>query len=225
SNRCPNVPENDNNHDDKHTNVIVDIRIFICVLHYIFWHKLNTVMNFFIVNLDFSDISMSVFCIPLPFIANLLINYWSFGKTNDNSAHEVINTCCHKPGHLLGNCTPLETGNDEASSMYCVMHLPTAMRAKFPQFVNDSNAPYFCEELWGNTIGHSVYNVFVPATCPILYVTYDPRVYYDKIILVLWIIKTPSQAVNYKRNERQTNYHIQKKVIEIAGNVAVVTAL
>ncbi|XP_013402794.1 RYamide receptor [Lingula anatina] len=43
------------------------------------YQRMRTVTNYFIVNLAVSDILMAVLCIPLTFVANILLNYWPFG--------------------------------------------------------------------------------------------------------------------------------------------------
>ncbi|WAQ95698.1 RYAR-like protein [Mya arenaria] len=51
----------------------------VCYLVYAY-KRMQTVPNYFIVNLAISDIIMALFCIPFTFIANLILNYWPFGE-------------------------------------------------------------------------------------------------------------------------------------------------
>ena len=42
--------------------------------------RMRTVTNCFIVNLAVSDMLVAILCIPFTFIANMLVNYWPFGR-------------------------------------------------------------------------------------------------------------------------------------------------
>ncbi|XP_053595553.1 RYamide receptor [Microplitis demolitor] len=48
---------------------------------YVVWSspRMKTVTNFFIVNLAFSDILMTFFCVPTSFVSTLILQYWPFG--------------------------------------------------------------------------------------------------------------------------------------------------
>jgi hypothetical protein len=41
--------------------------------------RMRTVTNYFIVSLACSDILMATLCIPMTFVANVLVHYWPFG--------------------------------------------------------------------------------------------------------------------------------------------------
>jgi len=43
--------------------------------------RMRTVTNYFIVSLACSDVLMATLCIPMTFIANVLVHYWPFGPT------------------------------------------------------------------------------------------------------------------------------------------------
>lgn len=43
--------------------------------------RMQTVTNYFIVNLAISDILIAVFCVPTTFVSILILQYWSFGRT------------------------------------------------------------------------------------------------------------------------------------------------
>lgn len=43
--------------------------------------RMQTVTNYFIVNLAISDILIAVFCVPTTFVSVLILQYWSFGQT------------------------------------------------------------------------------------------------------------------------------------------------
>ncbi|XP_034943887.1 RYamide receptor [Chelonus insularis] len=48
---------------------------------YVVWSnpRMKTVTNFFIVNLAFGDILMTLFCVPTSFVSTLILQYWPFG--------------------------------------------------------------------------------------------------------------------------------------------------
>ncbi|XP_013402807.1 RYamide receptor [Lingula anatina] len=52
--------------------------ILVCYV-VIAYQRMRTVTNYFIVNLAIGDILMAVFCIPMTFVANILLQYWPFG--------------------------------------------------------------------------------------------------------------------------------------------------
>lgn len=43
------------------------------------YQRMQTVTNFFIVNLAIGDILMAMLCIPFTFVSNLILQYWPFG--------------------------------------------------------------------------------------------------------------------------------------------------
>jgi len=43
--------------------------------------RMRTVTNYFIVSLACSDVLMATLCIPMTFVANVLVRYWPFGAT------------------------------------------------------------------------------------------------------------------------------------------------
>lgn len=48
---------------------------------YVVWNspRMKTVTNFFIVNLAFGDILLTLFCVPTSFVSTLILQYWPFG--------------------------------------------------------------------------------------------------------------------------------------------------
>lgn len=62
---------------------------------YVVWSspRMKTVTNFFIVNLAFSDILMTFFCVPTSFVSTLILQYWPFGAEMCPSVNysQVIN--------------------------------------------------------------------------------------------------------------------------------------
>jgi len=195
--------------------------------------KMRTVMNFFIVSLALSDILMAVLCIPLTFIANLVINSWPFGETMCPivSFFQVVTVFMSSftlvaisLDRYWAIVHPLRSKMTKRQGFFVIsliwllsvaIPIPTAVKSRVHQYINDSNAPYFCEEIWENITAQSVYNVllllfqyFIPLG--ILIFTYG------RIILVLWIKKTPGEAVS-DRDKRMSRS--KKKVMSIKQNI------
>lgn len=189
--------------------------------------RMRTVMNFFIVSLAFSDILMAVLCIPLTFIANLIVNSWPFGETMCPivsfiqvvavfmSSFTLVAISMDRYFAIVHPLRPKMTKRQAFIAISViwllsfVIPLPTAITARVHQYINDSNAPYFCEEMWENVTARSTYNIvlllfqyFIPLVILILT--------YGRIILVLWIKKTPGEAVT-DRDQRMSKS--KKKVI------------
>lgn len=175
--------------------------------------QMRTVMNYFIVSLALSDIMMAVICIPFTFIANLVMNEWPFGV-----ALCPIVTFLQVVSVFMSSFTLVAISLDRFSAivyplrpkmtkreafivitviwfMSVLIPLPTAIKSKVHRYVNDSSAPYFCEEVWENVMAQSVYNaiiLLVQYFIPLMVLIFT----YGRIILVLWIKKAPGEAVS-----------------------------
>ncbi|WAQ95588.1 RYAR-like protein, partial [Mya arenaria] len=201
--------------------------------------KMRTVMNFFIVSLALSDILMAVLCIPLTFIANLIINSWPFGETMCPIVSFIQVVTVFMSSLTLVAISldrywaivhPLRRKMSKRQAcivisviwlLSLVIPLPTAIKARVHQYVNDSNAPFFCEELWENVTGQSIYNVlllllqyFIPLAILVFA--------YGRIIRVLWIVKTPGEAVNDRDKRIATS---KKKIIKMMIVVVIIYAI
>ena len=174
--------------------------------------RMRTVMNFFIVSLALSDILMAVICIPFTFIANLVINSWPFGYalcpivtflqvvTVFMSSFTLVAISIDRYSAIVHPLRPKMTKRQALIVISCIwilsalIPLPTAIKSRVHQYVNDSNAPWFCEEMWENVTAHSVYNAILLLSqyfIPLVILVFT----YGRIILVLWIKKTPGEAV------------------------------
>lgn len=191
--------------------------------------RMRTVMNFFIVSLAFSDILMAVLCIPLTFIANLIVNSWPFGETMCPivsfiqvvavfmSSFTLVAISMDRYFAVVHPLRPKMTKRQAfivISLIWLlsfVIPLPTAITARVHQYINDSNAPYFCEEMWENVTAQSAYNIMI-----LVFQYFIPLVIliftYGRMILVLWIKKTPGEAVS-ERDQRMSKS--KKKVGEL----------
>ena len=190
--------------------------------------RMRTVMNYFIVCLAFSDILMAVLCIPLTFIANLVVNSWPFGETMCPIVSFIqvvavflssLTLVAISMDRYFAIVHPLRQKMTKRQAfivisviwfLSLVIPLPTAITARVHQYINDSNAPYFCEEMWDNVTTQSTYNIVL-----LLFQYFIPLVIlvltYGRIILVLWIKKTPGEAVS-DRDQRMSKS--KKKVIK-----------
>ena len=174
--------------------------------------RMRTVMNFFIVSLALSDILMAVICIPFTFIANLIINSWPFGNalcpivtflqvvTVFMSSFTLVAISIDRYAAIVHPLRPKMTKRQALiviSGIWILsvlIPLPTAIKSRVHQYVNDSNAPRFCEEIWGNVTAQSIYNAIILLAqyfIPLVILVFT----YGRIILVLWIKKTPGEAV------------------------------
>ena len=174
--------------------------------------RMRTVMNFFIVSLALSDILMAVLCIPFTFIANLIINAWPFGNalcpivtflqvvTVFMSSFTLVAISIDRYAAIVHPLRPKMTKRQALiviSGIWVLsvlIPLPTAIKSRVHQYVNDSNAPRFCEEIWENVTAQSVYSAIILLAqyfIPLVILVFT----YGRIILVLWIKKTPGEAV------------------------------
>ncbi|KAH3869386.1 hypothetical protein DPMN_032549 [Dreissena polymorpha] len=201
--------------------------------------KMRTVMNYFIVSLALSDILMAVLCIPLTFIANLIINSWPFGETMCPivsflqvvtvfmSSFTLVAISLDRYWaivHPLRHKMKRRQGFVVISIIWMlsiIIPLPTAIKAKVHRYVNDSSAPIFCEEVWDNVTAQSVYNFII-----LLFQYFIPLgiliFAYSRIILVLWIKKTPGEAVS-DRDKRMALS--KKKIIKMLIVVVIIYAI
>ena len=175
--------------------------------------RMRTVMNFFIVSLALSDILMAVICIPFTFIANLVINSWPFGNalcpivsflqvvTVFMSSFTLVAISIDRYAAIVHPLRPKMTKHQACIVIAIIwvlsvlIPLPTAITSKVHQYQNDSRAPYFCEEVWENITAQSTYNailLLVQYFIPLVLLVFT----YGRIILVLWIKKTPGEAVS-----------------------------
>ena len=191
--------------------------------------RMRTVMNFFIVSLALSDILMAVLCIPFTFIANLITLSWPFGNTLCPvvtflqavtvfmSSFTLVAISIDRYAAIVH---PLRQKMTKRQALIVIsgiwalsvlIPLPTAIKSGVHQYQNDSRAPRFCEEIWENVTAQSIYNAIILLAqyfIPLMILVFT----YGRIILVLWIKKTPGEAVG-SRDIRMSRS--KKKVILI----------
>ena len=193
--------------------------------------KMRTVMNFFIVSLAFSDILMAMICIPFTFIANLIINSWPFGDTLCPivsflqavtvfmSSFTLVAISLDRYSAIVHPLRPKMTKRQACIVISVIwvlsilIPLPTGITSKVHKYVENESAPSFCIELWDNVMAQSVYNgiiLVVQYFIPLMILVFT----YGRIILVLWIKKTPGEAVS-ARDQRMAKS--KKKVGSFSG--------
>lgn len=200
--------------------------------------RMRTVMNFFIVSLALSDILMAVICIPFTFIANLVINSWPFGYmlcpvvtflqvvTVFMSSFTLVAISLDRYSAIVHPLKPKMTKQQAFIVISAIwifsiaIPIPTAVKSKVHQYVNDSEAPYFCEEIWENVVEQSVYNaalLLVQYFIPLMILVFT----YGRIILELWVKKPPGEAVT-DRDQRMSK---SKKKVSYEGFVFLRTSV
>ena len=191
--------------------------------------RMRTVMNFFIVSLALSDILMAVLCIPFTFIANLITLSWPFGitlcpivtflqaVTVFMSSFTLVAISIDRYAAIVH---PLRQKMTKRQAIIVIsgiwvlsvlIPLPTAIKSGVHQYQNDSNAPRFCEEIWENVTAQSTYNAIILLAqyfIPLMILVFT----YGRIILVLWIKKTPGEAVGSRdirmsRSKKKVTLH------------------
>lgn len=189
--------------------------------------KMRTVMNFFIVSLALSDILVAVMCIPFTFLANLVLNYWPFGDilcpivtflqavTVFVSSFTLVSISRDRYVAIIYPLRPKLTKRQTLiiiAGIWIIsgiIPLPTAILSRTHRYVNTSTAPLFCEEIWGNQqakYGYTVVIWFLQHIIPLMILGFS----YGRIIIVLWIKKTPGEAATV-RDQRMSES--KKKVI------------
>ncbi|XP_045215010.1 RYamide receptor-like [Mercenaria mercenaria] len=201
--------------------------------------RMRTVMNFFIVSLALSDILMAVICIPLTFVANLVINSWPFGDalcpvvtflqvvTVFMSSFTLVAISLDRYSAIVHPLRPKMTKRQAFIVisiiwiLSVVIPLPTAITSEVHQYINDTSAPYFCEEVWENITAQSIYNAIIlifQYFIPLMILVFT----YGRIILVLWIKKPPGEAVS-DRDERMSKS--KKKIIKMMIVVVIIYSI
>lgn len=183
--------------------------------------RMRTVINFFIVSLAFSDICMAIFCIPFTFLANLVFNYWPFGKLMC-----PIVTYLQVVTVFLSSFTLVAISIDRyvaivyplrrkltkkqaiivITSIWTVSFLipiPTAVTSRSHKYVTTPTAPTFCEEiLWETETAKLTYNsllFFLQYVVPLTILIFT----YSRIMFVMRTSRTPGEAMS-ERDQRMT---------------------
>ena len=198
--------------------------------------RMRTVINFFIVSLAISDILMALICIPFTFIANVIVNEWPFW----NPLCPLV-SFLQAVAVFLSSLTLVAISLDRYSAIvhplrpkttkrqaYCVIAviwilafcipLPTAITARVYKYVDDESAPAFCMEIWDSVHVQAFYNFFLLTVQYFIPLTIQVFTY-GRIVMVLWIKKTPGEAVNDR------DYRIAKSKKKVSNRYVFLSAL
>ncbi|XP_053211251.1 RYamide receptor-like isoform X3 [Panonychus citri] len=184
---------------------------FIVLAH----RRMQSVTNYFIVNLAISDILMASLCIPFAFVSNLLLQYWPFGAfmcvlvsysqaaSVFISAYTLIAISIDRYFAILYPLRPKMTRHQAKLIIFSIWivalitPLPTAIVSKLviPPVWTENNITdrYTCTEDWASTKYRSVYSLalmILQYFFPFVVLLYT----YTRIAIVVWGKTTPGEA-------------------------------
>ena len=180
--------------------------------------RMRTVINLFIVSLAISDILMALFCIPFTFVANLVLNYWPFGDFLCPVVTYLQVVMVFLSSFTLTAISldryvaiifPMRQKLTKGPALIIiaiiwilsfVIPIPTGRYSSTHKYVNVSTAPTFCEEIWPLDSSRRIYStaiLILQYIMPLAIMT----VAYGQIIVVIWLNKTPGEAVS-SRDQR-----------------------
>lgn len=173
--------------------------------------RLRTVTNFFLASLSFSDILMTVLCIPFTVMSNIIFHYWPFGNVMCplvqylqlvavvQRSLTMVAVACDR--HIVIS-KPLKKRISKPrarvmifvfwmSSM--IIALPTAIHSKivYLQFEPGSNG--LCMEMWESHKSRYIYSLFI------MLLQYFVPLFilmctYTHIGYMIWIKQPPGEA-------------------------------
>ncbi|XP_046359645.1 RYamide receptor-like [Haliotis cracherodii] len=201
--------------------------------------RMRTVINLFIVSLAISDLLMALFCIPLTFVANLILNYWPFGDflCPAWSYLQVVvvflssfTLIAISMDRYVAIIFPLRQKLTKSKALFiiCIVWFlalavptPTAYYARTHRYVDYPTAPTFCEEIWDDDQSKRIYStaiLILQYMLPLVVMA----ITYGQIILVMWINKPPGEAVS-SRDQRMAES--KKKITKMMFTVVLIYAL
>ncbi|XP_064618713.1 RYamide receptor-like [Lineus longissimus] len=202
------------------------------------YKRMRTVTNYFIVNLAVSDILMASLCIPFTFTANLLVNYWPFGR-----AMCPIVTFAQTMAVFLSTFTLVSISLDRFIAiiyplrpkmttkqavlvivtiwvMSSVISLPTAIVSGTIQRQVGRQSLSFCDELWSERqkFHYSIVIMTLQYFLPLFILIGT----YMKIGYIIWVKKIPGEAVNI-RDQRMAKS--KRKMVKMMITVVMIYAV
>jgi len=147
----------------------------VCYLVYAY-KRMQTVPNYFIVNLAISDIIMALFCIPFTFVANLILNYWPFGEALCPavlyiqtvavflSSYTLVAMSIDRYIVIVHPFKPRISAKQTALTIIAIwvvsltIPLPTFIKSKV---IYHSNTSGQCREDWGNNTEQYTYGLLL----------------------------------------------------------------
>ncbi|KAG2467105.1 orexin receptor type 2 [Polypterus senegalus] len=143
-------------------------------------HHMRTVTNYFIVNLSFADILVTITCLPASLIVDIT-ETWFFGKTlckilpylqTVSVSVSVLTLSCIALDRWYAICHPLmfkSTAKRARKSIViiwivsCFIMIPQAIvmecRGMVPELTNKTLLFTVCDEHWGDTVYPKVYHI------------------------------------------------------------------
>lgn len=193
----------------------------LVLLIFMFYQRLKTVTNFFIINLAINDLIFALLCIPSTFITAYLIQYWPMPQFMCVFLNYMQNVSVTLTVYTLIWITldkfwalvkPLQARISITLCKYLIFvswlfslatSLPIAMFTRLTS-VNSSQSKPQCSEIWPKNLEQmsTVYNVLMLLTqyfVPLIILTYC----YAKIGLVLKRSKAPGET-DLNRDARMT---------------------
>ncbi|XP_055954790.1 RYamide receptor-like [Patella vulgata] len=166
--------------------------------------RMRTVTNYFISSLAAGDILMAVVCIPLTFVANVLLNYWPFGEALCpiitylqvaivfQNAYTLLAISLERYIAILHPYRPrLPKRKCLMVIVFCwllafLTPLPTAITSKTVKFIEGNSTKCYCYEVWpteSGRVGYSTTIMVLQYFLPLGVLIYT----YARIVHVVWM--------------------------------------
>ncbi|XP_033874448.2 orexin receptor type 2 [Acipenser ruthenus] len=177
-------------------------------------HRMRTVTNYFIVNLSFADILVTITCLPASLVVDIT-ETWFFGQTlckvlpylqTVSVSVSVLTLSCIALDRWYAICHPLmfkSTAKRARKSIViiwmvsCVIMIPQAIvmecSSMVPELTNKTSLFTVCDEHWGDEIYPKVYHVcffFVTYLAPLCLMVLA----YIQIFHKLWCRQIPGTS-------------------------------
>ena len=197
--------------------VAVGGNVIVCYTVYSYT-RMRTVTNFFIVNLACSDILMSVICIPFTFIANMILQYWPFGRVMCPlvtyaqvmvvflSAFTLVAISLDRYVAIVWPLRPRMTSTQAAIIIGVIWilamaaPLPVAILSRIVYAPDGSGVlREYCEEVWQDRqqkVNYSLAIMSLQYFVPLFVLLFT----YMRIGIIIWIKKPPGEADNRRDN-------------------------
>ncbi|XP_028843905.1 orexin receptor type 2 [Denticeps clupeoides] len=181
-------------------------------------HHMRTVTNYFIVNLSFADILVTIICLPASLVVDIT-ETWFFGNTlckivpylqTVSVSVSVLTLSCIAQDRWYAICHPLmfkSTAKRARKSIVliwavsCVIMIPQAVVmecSQFPELANKTSLFTVCDEHWGDDVYPKVYH-----TCFFIFTYVAPLclmvLAYIKICHKLWCQQIPGTSSGIQR--------------------------
>lgn len=180
----------------------------------LFYQRMRTVTNFFIVNLALGDITMAVLCVPFTLVSNVLSSRWLFGRVMCTvvpyaqvvsvflSALTLVAISLDRLRAVILPLKPKLTTSQALAVIAIIwifallIPLPTAILSRLSM---DNGEPH-CDEEWGEATHRYIYSVVIMILqyfLPLFVLAAS----YTWIGVVMWIKKPPGEAQS-ERDQR-----------------------